>query len=335
LFNPNQRKAPGRCRGFTLVELLVVIAIIGILVSMLLPAVQSAREAARRMQCNNHLKQQALALHNFHATFGHFPSAGWGYMWAPHPARKIGRDQPGGWCYAVLPYLEQQALFDLGQGVARSDESSTQLLDANKQRLSTPLAVWHCPSRRRVQAYRVDNAIWFVKTPKLCPSLENSARNDYAINGGDAHRSIGPGPNTLAEGDNGSYAFPSVALGNGIAYTRSQTTIAEIRDGTSNTYLLGEKYVNPDYYTSGVSLGDDQGPYMSDEYDSMRWGNQPPLQDRTGFESTVHFGSAHVAGFSVAMCDGSVRSIGYSIDATTHRNLCNRRDGLVIDASTL
>ena len=98
-----------RRNGFTLVELLVVIAIIGVLVALLLPAIQAAREAARRTQCINNLKQLALGCQNHHDTHGHFPTGGWGWYWVGDPDRGFGKEQPGGWAYNLLPFFEQQA----------------------------------------------------------------------------------------------------------------------------------------------------------------------------------------------------------------------------------
>ena len=104
--------------GYTLIELLVVITIIGLLISMLLPAVQSAREAARRVQCANNVKQLGLAMLLHEHANGWLPSGGWGHLWVGDPASGFGKNQPGGFFYNCLPYLEQQALHDLSLGTA-------------------------------------------------------------------------------------------------------------------------------------------------------------------------------------------------------------------------
>ena len=105
-----------RYPGFTLVELLVVITIIGILIALLLPAVQAAREAARQMQCKNNLKQLALGCLQHEQAQGFLPTGGWGCGWVGDPDRGFDRQQPGGWHFNILPYIEQQALHDLGIG---------------------------------------------------------------------------------------------------------------------------------------------------------------------------------------------------------------------------
>jgi prepilin-type processing-associated H-X9-DG protein len=119
-----------------------------------------------------------------------------------------------------------------------------------------------------------------------------------------------------------------------------------ITDGTSQTYLLGEKTLNPDYWLTGQDGSDDQGALVGDDDDIVRWTAilgpnpsyyLPPYQDLPGYAGTPGtnddgFGSAHAQGFNMALCDGSVRAINYSIDPETHRRLGNRKDGLVIDA---
>src|SRR4029079_15206288 len=113
----NMTRAVSSSPGFTLVELLVVIAIIGILVALLLPAVQAAREAARRSQCQNHLKQIGLGFLNHEATDKFYPSGGWGFNYVGDPDRGAGKGQPGGWVFSVLPYIEEQAVYDIGKGI--------------------------------------------------------------------------------------------------------------------------------------------------------------------------------------------------------------------------
>ncbi len=145
------RKENTRTRvGFTLVELLVVIAIIGILVALLLPAVQAAREAARRNQCKNNLKQLALGCLLHEQTQKFLPSGGWSDFWWADPNRGYGGKQPGGWYYNILAYIEEQALRDLGKGQTYGTAAYTAASISLHQ---TPVSIFICPSRRAVKLY--------------------------------------------------------------------------------------------------------------------------------------------------------------------------------------
>jgi prepilin-type processing-associated H-X9-DG protein len=310
------------------VELLVVIAIIGILVGLLLPAVQSAREAARRLQCQNHLKQIGLASLNHLASQGHYPSNGWGWAWVGDPERAFGKNQPGGWIYNVLPYTEQQNLHDLP--LAGSDKRAL-----TAQMTQTPVPTFNCPTRRQSKAFTA----YFSGNPKNAFNANDTpshARSCYAINGGNDATSF-TGVNDPSAYDND---LPSVNplwrdTATGISFLRSEIKKAHVKDGSSNTYLAGEKYINADHYTDGQDGADNTSMYQGHDWDVMRWGSPSnlPKQDRHGSTAWNIFGSAHSNGFNMVMCDGSVHSINYSIDGNTHYRLCNRSDHQPVDLS--
>ncbi len=144
----SSRKVRG---GFTLVELLVVIAIIGVLVSLLLPAVQNAREAGRRTQCMNNLKNLGLAAQQHLEKLRRFPSGGWGPTWVGDPDRGNNTKQPGGWVYNLLPYMEQMALHDYGRGATTS--STPTKAQALKKLLTTPVNFHALSQSRRSGAF--------------------------------------------------------------------------------------------------------------------------------------------------------------------------------------
>ena len=329
---PRRRRFPPP--GFTLVELLVVITIIGILIALLLPAVQSAREAARRAQCSNNLKQLSLAFLLHEQQQGFFPHCGWGNTWIGVAGRGFGKKQPGGWGYNILPFMEQEAVHQLGM-----DLSGQELLDAGKQRVQTPLAVHYCPSRRRVGIYPYPHGETVKPTEHYVITQGMLiAKNDYAVNFSDDSWPTWPDgqPQTLADvDDNPNFRWPDISDQTGISHVVSQIRVADVRDGTSNTYMLGEKYLDATGYTNGLCCGDDQTVYMGLNSDMVRKTNSPPLQDRAGHNNYTLFGSAHSGGCNFSMCDGSVRIISYAIDPDIHRWLGNRRDGKAIDASKL
>ena len=315
---------PSRSRaGFTLVELLVVITIIGILIALLLPAVQAAREAARRAQCSNHLKQMGLAWHNHENAHGYFPGGGWGATWVGDPDRGAGKRQPGGWIFQQLPYLEQTSLHQLGAG--RPDTEKRQFA---AQVIATPLSFMNCPTRRKAITYPMN------PTHRNADYTDVAARTDYAASAGDADWSE---PYTweassLAEGDAPNAQWAQLPQYTGVCFERSEVTVADVKDGTSNTYMVGEKYLNPDHYATGTDPSDDWSMYSGHQDDNHRVThyNARPKRDRIGLSDRISFGSAHSAGFQVALCDGSVRMISFSVEQEVHRRLGNMKDRLPV-----
>lgn len=302
-----------RC-AFTLVELLVVIAIIGILIALLLPAVQSAREAARRVQCSNHLKQMALAVLNHEFAHGVLPDGGEG-VWVKRTktssgAPQVTPHQNWGWSYQILPYIEQQAIWELPN-------------DADVAR--NTLSFYYCPTRRSPAL--VDNQ-------NNGPGWSRGPRGmlDY---GGNAGTDC---PLINSWGIRGNGLTGAIARRpNGAADRSGPVSMASIKDGASNTLLLGEKLMNA-AKVGTEDLGDDDGGFAEGwDFDTVRWGCYPPGPDIQDPAMPAHkgkyaaqrgaFGSSHSGGFLGALCDGSVRTITYSIDFNTFKNLSNRNDG--------
>jgi type II secretory pathway pseudopilin PulG len=307
----------------------VVIAVIGVLVALLLPAVQAARKAARRMQCTNNLKQLGLAMLQHESSYRILASGGFGWIWTGDPDRGFGPDQPGGWSYSILPFLEQQALHDLGMDGQRNVITNQQR-DGALKRDQTPLAVFICHSRRAVKLYKRDNR---DSHPNGRPMTE-AAAIDYAANAGSVYFWHG-GPSTMPTSPTFDWAPFTNRQNNGISYARSEVGMAQIRDGTTNTYLVGERYLTPDNFENGVDQADDFGIYEGCAFDTYRWTTNPPRSDTPGAAIYDLFGSAHSGIFNMVHCDGSVRGIVHDIDATIHKNLGDRRDGQVIDTSSL
>ncbi len=340
-------------RGFTLVELLVVITIIGILIALLLPAVQAAREAARRMQCSNNLHNLALGMVQHEQANGKFPSGGWDYQWLPDANRGFGKRQPGSWVYSIFPYIGQMQLFQLGLGLSAS--TTPTLNSARLQMCGTPLAVMNCPTRRPSQLF-TSCSVKSVPDGALSLRVPACARGDYAASYGDMQYASGyvlgsfvssyanadtswanPGgsittgpscwgsdvPYSVWHGNGGmstrSACTPKVLM-TGIVYQQSEVTAAMIQDGLSCTYLVGEKYLTPDHYFDGNDDGDAESFYSGDDDDNQRTSWDPPRQDTPGFAPMTHgqeslWGSAHDAGINMAFCDGSVHEISYSINS--------------------
>lgn len=339
-----------RSGGFTLVELLVVIAIIGVLVALLLPAVQAAREAARRTQCTDHLKNLTLGMINHESTYKKLPGSGWSGHWTGDPDRGSGKEQPGAWFFAILPFIEQQQLHDMGTGL-----TGTARMTALQQRDSTPVAIANCPTRRNGGPYVRSGgggALSGDGTGKAVNyNMTNPARGDYAANVGDETRfdskCLSISPNQY---NSPKLGFPpTVREFSGVSFCGTAVKLRQITDGTSNTIALAERFIPIDAYEGGDQqwIADDWGMYVGFQDDTVRstyydgrTATHTPINDREYTLQQIQdmtdqtlkdnlrerFGSAHPGGCIVAMCDGSVDILEYDIDPETFRQMGHRAD---------
>jgi prepilin-type N-terminal cleavage/methylation domain-containing protein/prepilin-type processing-associated H-X9-DG protein len=318
-------------RAFTLVELLVVIAIIGILIALLLPAIQAAREAARRMECRNHLKQLGLGFINHESTQKFYPSGGWSWEWMGDPNCGFGRKQPGSWTFNILPFIELKALHD---GALNKTGAVKQSILATM--CQTAVTDFYCPSRRPPTL--IIQVAGHTVPANISPVVgQNTARTDYAANCGSVHAgifwsAIAPGPDATKV-NLSTVSWPNITTKssaqyqNGISYYTSQVKMKDIRDGTAHTYMVGERFLDRLHYSDGVTFDDDSPLFAGCDWDWYRWGAGRPQQDQKNLNNTQIFGSTHPGGFNMAFCDGSVKSVSYEIDQWTHEMLSNREDG--------
>ncbi|MBE6426601.1 MAG: DUF1559 domain-containing protein [Thermoguttaceae bacterium] len=304
----------GEHRGFTLVELLVVIAIIGMLMGLLLPAVQQARESARQLQCTNNLHQLGVALGNHAAVLEAFPSGGHsGYSYVGDADRTLV-SQRSGWTYAILPYMEMQTMHDASIA----------------ERISTPIPLFYCPSRRPPKNFlsltRKMEGRMPDGTSQSTTLAKYSPKQDYAANAG-AH------PNNVAydQGwrDNATLA-KNVDTYGPVIHEKSDVAHADITDGLTHTILVGEKHLNVSVYTGEQDRtdgGDDDTHFSGRNHDNVRIAGTRLLRDRQGYTNEHFFGATHAGGANMTFCDGHNAQISYSVTPEVFQDLCNRADG--------
>ena len=318
--------------GFTLVELLVVIAIIAMLVTLLLPAVQAAREAARRTQCINNLNNLGLASLNHESVNSFFPTGGWGWSWVGDADRGQGEQQPGGWLYNSLPYMEEGA-FHAMSGDGNPSEITEQQKQGTAQVISSPLALINCPTRRESRAYR--NGTGAINSAPI----PMAGRSDYAANcGSQQANELNPGPSSIDAGTNGwgpgstTGRSGSRIIYSGFSFTNSKIGINHVEDGLSKTIMIMEKFVTSDWYTTGEDWGDNETWCTGFNNDNFRVTFYPPKRDTSKDRTTKDrarylVGSAHDAVVNVCNGDGSVESVSYGIEPLVWKSRGHRSDG--------
>jgi prepilin-type N-terminal cleavage/methylation domain-containing protein/prepilin-type processing-associated H-X9-DG protein len=267
--------------GFTLIELLVVIAMIGILVALLLPAVQAAREAARRVQCVNNLKQLGTALHNYHDTFGKFPP-GWvdsgNYGW--------------GWNVFLFPFTEQKALYD------SLDVDRKTLIQVNNNATTQPLLLTVIPNLR-------------------CPSDSAKDVGEQTVGGGANQRPVATsnyagcrGFFNMANGDTSNDPIIDNTLNNGVLYANSRVRFADITDGTSNTLAVGEKGIDS---SNGATPPVRAACWAGDGRTQNGNAVTACVRGKINQGNQNNFSSSHPGGANFVLCDASVRFVSEDI----------------------
>lgn len=337
----NRLMGMGRNRAFTLIELLVVIAIIGVLVGLLLPAVQAAREAARRMSCSNNLKQLGLALHNYHDVQKRFPI---NYLdWGQSPPTR------GSHLVRLFPFMEQQPAHDVFQTGFQTTGNPEDVVLADGQLLRQSIIPgFICPSDshdgwingkdRAVTNYAGSMGAQLMQSPNGCNLSTIVGTNPLDTNG-DGESWFGTGDRE--RGDWGDYNRISGVFGRGGGPPSLYTWAArlnDITDGTSNVIAMGEvrpfcgdharngwMHSNAIWFATTAPINFNTCPGergLSPNNDA-----NPPCNQLQAWNTSMGFKSKHPGGAQFVFCDGSVHFLSDTVDYTTYQRFGDRRDG--------
>ncbi len=307
---------PAHRRAFTLIELLVVIAIIAVLIALLLPAVQQAREAARRTQCKNNLKQLGLAMHNYHDTHGVFPF-GWDEL-------------ETGWQAMILPQIEQTALYGTLIWAESGLGNWNAVGSPNLTACEKTIPAFRCPSMAVPE--HIDNE----SIPRRSPVSYRGVASSIAAS--DDASTIPAGSGTTVSLEQATH--------DGIFFGCSNIRINDIVDGTSNTILIGESFTDPTYVKDGQGMdywqiGSPQtgtwvlGGIGGTEYSELVGSTFARINSRRdpavhGTAMEMSFGSWHVGGAHFTLADGTVRFVSDNVDLQLYRKLATRAGGEVV-----
>jgi prepilin-type N-terminal cleavage/methylation domain-containing protein len=286
-------------RGFTLIELLVVIAIIAVLVALLLPAIQQAREAARRAQCKNNLKQFGIAMQSYHEMSNTFP-CGW---IAVDPATRRAAAASGlsgaGWALMLLPQLDQQPLYD------QFNQNHSILTPANQIVGKTLITGMTCPSDPHPDTWVINDEA--SGNPLATMAIANYVGVFGTVELEECYNAAGTAPVTAG----------GQCVSDGILYHNSRVRIADITDGTSNTLLVGERRTDKlqGWYSTWIGSVPDGEESIARILGGL---DHTPNHPDSHFED---FSSVHASGTHFLLSDGQVRFIGETIDHDLYQAL--------------
>jgi prepilin-type processing-associated H-X9-DG protein len=286
------------------------------------------------------------------------PSGGWSAQFTADPNRGYGKDQPGGWAYSLLAYIGEPSLREAGKGESMT---AAELGPGLRQLHESAPAMFYCPERREARPYPIPidgKSKWNLAVAKGVTQLPAVTKSDYAANAGDSlHHSaasfgatfwwpagydaLAKEPPKWTDTNDPNTKFYQT----GVVFYCSEIGSEKIPDGLANTYLFGEKYMDPMTYEDinavpdYARMGDNQSAWVGFEWDNQRVAWQPKSKKNVNCYQPQHdsgavcpaiwaFGSAHATSMNMAFCDGSVREISYDVDKDVHRHQANRLDGM-------